>query len=93
MHNTGPAELAMGAQIVRRILVEFHQLLKKLADTAGNNIVFVETQGTLSPVDWANELHPNPAGFQKIAQKFVGPLAGKFPGRAAQQALAAAGPT
>jgi hypothetical protein len=92
MHNTGPADLAVGAQIVRLILLELHQLLTKLAETAGNNIVFIETQGTLAPVEWANELHPNPAGFQKIAQKFVGPLAGKFPGRVAQQAIVATSP-
>ena len=92
MHNTGPADLAVGAQIVRLILVQFHQLLTKLAGTAGNNIVFVETQGTLAPVEWANELHPDPAGFQKIAQKFVGPLADKFPGRAAKQAIISSSP-
>jgi hypothetical protein len=49
-------------------------------------------QGTLSLGEWANELHPKPEGFRKIAQKFLGPLAEKFPGRAAMQPVVAAAP-
>jgi len=63
MQNTDPADLAVGEQIVRRILEEFHQLVEKLATVPGNNVVSVNTQGTLSPGDWANELHPKPEGF------------------------------
>jgi len=36
--------------------------------------VLVDTQGILRPADWANELHPTPAGFIKIAQKFADTL-------------------
>jgi hypothetical protein len=35
----------------------------------------------LDPADWANELHPYPQGFQKLAGKFVDALRSKFPGR------------
>jgi hypothetical protein len=41
----------------------------------------VDTQTTLVASDWANELHPFPDGFKKIAQKFVDALRAKFPGR------------
>jgi hypothetical protein len=41
----------------------------------------VDTQTTLVASDWANELHPFPDGFKKIAQKFVDALREKFPGR------------
>jgi hypothetical protein len=92
MQNTGPADLAVGEQIVRQILEEFHQLVERLASIPGNNVVSVNTQGTLSPGDWANELHPNPGGFRKIAQTFVRPLGEKFPGRAAMQAAVALAP-
>jgi hypothetical protein len=37
--------------------------------------------GVLDPTDWANELHPFPAGFKKLAVKFVGALYARFPGR------------
>lgn len=40
-----------------------------------------EEMGTLSPTDWANELHPYSEGFQAIAAKFVDALRFHFPGR------------
>lgn len=46
-----------------------------------NNFILVQTQGTLAATDWANELHPGPAGFQKLAQVFVTALRAQFPGR------------
>ena len=33
-----------------------------------NRIVVVDTRNILSPGDWANELHPKPAGFAKLVQ-------------------------
>jgi hypothetical protein len=33
------------------------------------------------PADWANELHPYPAGFRNLAGKFVDALRVAFPGR------------
>jgi hypothetical protein len=92
MQNTSLADLAVGEEIVRLILEEFHQLVETLANAEANNVAAINTQGTLSPDDWANELHPTPEGFRKIAQKFVGPLAEKFPGRAAVPAAATAAP-
>ena len=92
MQNTSPADIAVGEQIVRRILEKFHELVEKLASAPGNNLVSVNTQRTLTPGDWANELHPKPEGFRKIAQTFVGRLGEKFPGRAAMQAVAALRP-
>jgi hypothetical protein len=92
MHNTGPTDLTVGTQIVHLILEKFHSLVEKLASVHDNNVVSVNTQGTLNPGDWANELHPKPGGFRKIAQKFVGPLAEKFPGRAAIQPAIAVAP-
>jgi lysophospholipase L1-like esterase len=34
----------------------------------------VESRGTLLPDDWANELHPTAAGFNKIARRWRDPL-------------------
>lgn len=31
----------------------------------------VPTQGTLIPIDWQNEIHPNRTGYAKIAKKFA----------------------
>jgi hypothetical protein len=70
-----------GARIIRNALLEFKAVLVKLAGNAANNFHLVDTQGTLSAGDWANELHPNPAGFESVAAKMVSALAGQFPGR------------
>jgi hypothetical protein len=70
-----------GAAIVRQALTEFKKQLTALASDPGNNFTLVDTQGVLDPADWANELHPYPQGFQKLAGKFVDALRSKFPGR------------
>ena len=72
---------APAAQIVREALTQFAALMAKLAANPANNIIHVQTQGTLAAADWANELHPTPAGFKQIAGKFQAALGTKFPGR------------
>ncbi len=73
--------VTQGAAIARQALTEFKDLLVRLSAQAANNFTVVETQGLFQPIDWANELHPYPTGFQKIAAKFVDALRIKFPGR------------
>jgi len=84
----GYSSLPQGTAIVRHALTEFRALLIKLqAETDGtgkpkNNFILVDTQGTLDPAtDWANELHPYPDGFKKIAERFVTALQSHFPDR------------
>lgn len=67
--------------ICQMALTEFKAMLIRLAGDAANLFFFVDTQGTLAASDWANELHPFPAGFNKLAAKFVTALQGIFPGR------------
>lgn len=67
---------AQGQQIVGNALSQFRSLLQKLETRSDNNFHLVETQGTLSAQEWANELHPTPEGFGKIAQKFYDALMG-----------------
>jgi hypothetical protein len=70
-----------GTAIVRQALTEFKVRLDNLAADPKNNFFVVPTQGTLTAPEWANELHPQPGGFQKIAAKFVAALRTKFPAR------------
>ena len=74
-------DTAQGTAIVKQALMDFRALLVRLAADPANNFTLVETQGFLSPADWANELHPYPQGFKTIAEKFVDALRLKFPGR------------
>jgi hypothetical protein len=76
----GYTELSKGTSIARDALLQFRTLLFNLA-TPANNFFMVDTQGTLLVADWANELHPFPEGFIKLAQKFIDKLREKFPGR------------
>jgi hypothetical protein len=70
-----------GAAIVKEALSEFCAMQRRLASDAANNFILVPTQGLLKPADWANELHPYPAGFKTIAAAFLKSLSEKFPGR------------
>jgi hypothetical protein len=84
----GYNSILQGTEIVHQALVGFKALLTALAaetDATGkpkNNFILVDTQGTLDPAaDWANELHPYPEGFKKIAERFVSALRSHFPHR------------
>lgn len=67
-----------GKTIVHNALAAFREMLVRLANDPRNNFQLVDTQGVLTAAEWANELHPVPAGFQKMAQKFAGALGEKF---------------
>jgi hypothetical protein len=78
---TGWSDIARGAAIVHGALVQFRAMLVALANNPANNFTLIDTQGSFQTSDWANELHPYPGGFQKLAAKFVTALRAKFPGR------------
>jgi hypothetical protein len=72
--------------IGKMVLTQFNDMLVALEAeqrAAGKNFLHVRTQGTLNPrADWANEIHPNTAGFTKIARVFSSALngiSGAFP--------------
>ena len=73
-------DLTQATAIVREALVRFKDLLVSLSN-AGMKFNLIDTQGTLVPDDWANELHPFPSGFAKIAERFVAALRQQFSGR------------
>jgi hypothetical protein len=84
----GYSSIPHGMAILRQALTEFKGLLAKLASEADatgklkNNFILIDTQGTLDPAaDWANELHPYPNGFRKLAERFVSALRSHFPHR------------
>ena len=63
--------------IVKTVMLAFNLRMEKIeADQqlAGRPFIHVNTQGTLGPDDWANEIHPNRAGFEKLAALFKSSL-------------------
>ncbi|MBV8357539.1 MAG: SGNH/GDSL hydrolase family protein [Deltaproteobacteria bacterium] len=73
--------LAENTATVQQVLTLFKEMLAALAQDASKNFNLIDTQGVLVPDDWANELHPFPSGFGKIAGRFVNALREKFPSR------------
>jgi hypothetical protein len=75
--------IAEGAQIIHDALIAFRDMLARLEASSRPNFNFtvIPTQGTLAYADWANELHPYPPGFQKLADKFLSALRSHFSGR------------
>jgi hypothetical protein len=69
--------LPIQTQIVHAFLLEFDALMQQI-ESAHRDVIYIRTQGTLVASDWTNELHPNPAGFGKITQKFVAALRTRF---------------
>jgi hypothetical protein len=61
--------------------MQFKGRLEELAREPDNKFFLIDTQGTLTDEEWANELHPGSRGFKKIAQKFVNELRANFPVR------------
>jgi hypothetical protein len=73
-------DLTEATEIVRQALIGFKKLLVELQQNA-NKFRLIDTQGALVSDDWANELHPVPSGFRKIADRFVTALRAEFRGR------------
>ena len=47
----------------------FSDVLQNLSDQGNGQVVFVDSRNTLADTDWANEIHPKPDGFAKIARQ------------------------
>jgi hypothetical protein len=80
LDDRGWTDPATARNIVKDLLLGLDWLLKDL-QTATKKFFYVRTQGTFADADWANELHPNPEGFARIAAAFVTALRAEFPGR------------
>lgn len=73
--------VTQGTAILQTALLGFRTMLLALAADPTNNFLLADTQGTLAPSDWANELHPFAQGFQKVTAKVLATLQTRFPGR------------
>ena len=72
--------------VVADMIDKFYSMLNVLASDPKNNFNLIDTRKTISPNDaspdgWANELHPYPAGFGRLADKFLAALKVRFPER------------
>ena len=70
-----------GAAIIGDAIDQFKAMVDKLEASGEYDFTVVQTHNTLAATDWANELHPYPPGFEKLAQKFQSALQYRFSGR------------
>ena len=70
--------VAMHSDVVAEFLKVFSRMLKRV-DKNNNGVTLVNTQGTLQPHEWANEIHPKNAGFKKIGTKIALQVEGDLP--------------
>lgn len=62
------------AECLRFVLNAFADRLESIVAKNKDTVVLVDSRGTLVEGDWANELHPTPSGFEKIAKQNWEPL-------------------
>ncbi|WP_026971588.1 SGNH/GDSL hydrolase family protein [Aliagarivorans marinus] len=54
--------------VITHLLTEFKKRVQHVA-SRHDNLTVVDTHGTVADDEWLNEIHPNPAGFRKVARK------------------------
>ncbi|MEM6484026.1 MAG: hypothetical protein AAF662_03435 [Pseudomonadota bacterium] len=70
---------ALFPDIVNYFLERYAALLTRFVNSAGTDLVVLDTQGTLTPRQWENEIHPTKGGFRQIARVVQEQLAADFP--------------
>ncbi len=76
---TRVGRLAQGRAIVRDALTRFCAMLADFEKDTSRNFHLARTQGLLADDEWANELHPTPAGFAKMAKALAAAIAKALP--------------
>jgi hypothetical protein len=63
--------------LINELIDTFGRRLAKLAKEY-EHVQFVKSAGVLATGEWANELHPTPSGFEKIARQRWKPVIEKI---------------
>ncbi|MCC7142255.1 MAG: hypothetical protein IT349_09160 [Candidatus Eisenbacteria bacterium] len=75
-HRKGHRDLAANTDSMRVLIDRFNQVLAGLPKQSGfEHVRYIDLRKSLTSgkdykSDWANELHPNKAGFQKVVARF-----------------------
>lgn len=80
MLRAGIVDAGLQRAIARVLIDRFNMMLTGIARDHPLDFVHVDLRGTLDiDRDWANEIHPTRAGFQKVATTFVTVLRERLP--------------
>ncbi|MFG6466250.1 SGNH/GDSL hydrolase family protein [Roseateles sp. BYS87W] len=61
---------ALQQEVVNHCINTYWTQLEELQKSFPGVVRLVDQRGTLKPEDWANELHPTPAGFRRLANRW-----------------------
>ncbi len=61
-------------ECIKYLINQFTRRLENLQAAYPGRVILIDSRDTLADADWANELHPNAAGFKKIARQRWLPL-------------------
>jgi hypothetical protein len=80
LEGRGIKDKQLQYKVVELMLTEFAKMLQRVAGQS-TNVFYVPTQRNLEPTSawWANEIHPSPKGFRKLAGVFKTALQAQFP--------------
>lgn len=62
------------ALAVDYLINTFNDALAQVQKDYPDHVLIVDSRGTLTEADWANELHPTPSGFSKLVSKVWQPV-------------------
>ena len=66
--DTAKVKPSIQQDVVNLLIDSLGKRLETLEGNANGRVIFLRTTGTLKPEQWANELHPTPGGFNKMAK-------------------------
>lgn len=69
MRERGITDPAEKHELTRLVLSAFGTMLQDTAARSAGRLVVVDTQGTLGPEHWSDEIHPSAAGARLLADK------------------------
>jgi hypothetical protein len=73
-----PVDLKFRTEVVSIMLRQFAGMVQSVS-VVYPSLRLVSTQGTLTPSQWDNELHPSNSGFRKVANVFIARLEADVP--------------
>ena len=71
MEKKGIKKATDRTALIEYLIDQFNGLLKSLANDFPDKVVYIDGRGVVGKDEWYDEIHPNDAGFKKVANLFL----------------------